>query len=137
MQKKTGTQSFHAFFSFLPDRLTHHHKRQGDGKRNIFIGMALALLGRFAQPRSQGSLLPALRWAGRREPWERGCVFPTEMTDFRTLSYTSTSKISTLSYALSLKCAPFRVPPPPDSSLIGEVYFRVRWTYDKRKLTHA
>ena len=24
------------------------------------------------QPRSQGSLLPALRRAGRREPWERG-----------------------------------------------------------------
>ena len=25
------------------------------------------------QPRSQGSLLPALRRAGRRVPWERGC----------------------------------------------------------------
>ena len=31
-------------------------------------------LGTFGQPRSQGSLLPALRSrrAGRREPWERG-----------------------------------------------------------------
>ena len=32
-----------------------------------------------SQPRSQGSLLPALRSlrsAGRREPWERGCLFP-------------------------------------------------------------
>ena len=29
----------------------------------------------FFQPRSQGSLLPALRRAGRREPWERGCYF--------------------------------------------------------------
>ena len=25
------------------------------------------------EPCSQGSLLPALRMAGRREPWERGC----------------------------------------------------------------
>ena len=25
------------------------------------------------QPCSQGSLLPALRMAGRRKPWERGC----------------------------------------------------------------
>ena len=33
------------------------------------------------QPRSQGSLLPALRraavTAGRREPWERGCQWIT------------------------------------------------------------
>ena len=26
------------FFFFLRDRPTHHHKRQGDGKRNILLG---------------------------------------------------------------------------------------------------
>ena len=25
-------------FFFLPDRPTHHHKRRGDGKRNILLG---------------------------------------------------------------------------------------------------
>ena len=37
----SGTQSpssTHSFFFFLPDRPTHHHKRRGDGKRNILLG---------------------------------------------------------------------------------------------------
>ena len=37
------------------------------------------------QPCSQGSLLPALsslRWAGRREPWERSCEEPLKWGDF-------------------------------------------------------
>ena len=33
-----------------------------------------------SQPRSQGSLLPALHRAGRKEPWERGCIFLCRFT---------------------------------------------------------
>ena len=28
----------HSFFFFLPDRPTHLHEREGDGKRNILLG---------------------------------------------------------------------------------------------------
>ena len=30
--------SFFFFFFFLPDRPTHLHEREGDGKRNILLG---------------------------------------------------------------------------------------------------
>ena len=48
-------------------------------KLSVFLGRCpmVFCIDCFAQPRSQGSLLPAPMGAGRREPWERGCVLQT------------------------------------------------------------
>ena len=42
--------------------------------KGAFNRIMPSLFSPLPQPRSQGSLLSALRSAGRREPWERGCL---------------------------------------------------------------
>ena len=39
------------------------------------LRLSAKILAFLPQPRSQGSLLPALRSVGRVEPWERGCFY--------------------------------------------------------------
>ena len=53
--------SFFSFFFFLPDRPTHLHEREGDGKRNILLGWPrknLHLYWRLLQMSKIGSGLP-------------------------------------------------------------------------------